>query len=519
MTCALYRNNVKDISQRDKISELLVRTKYNLTLSTGQRRYGGPPPHWEGPPPGSGESKFCSQIHIGKLARTIFEDILVPVLETCGRIYQLRIMVNPLTGENKGFAFADFFTKEEAQKFIDNFNEKPLRDGELPITAKLTIPNCRIFVGGFATNKCKEEVERELSVLFENATDVKAFPSTHEKKRNRGYAFITFSNHNDANQARKKLRTGKIQVFNQVVRDADWAENVDPSDDGDVRLKTIFVRFGTSPISEETLKSLFEPYGKVIQLDKLQEYAFIELETEEAALNAINGLNNKEVEGITLLVSHAKSNKDGAKRRKYMHMGRDNQDFNTYHRDSRRYRHPERNPRAPYRSSPHRSPDGYFYEEQYSYYPERYPRCKPQPYMDSYANEASYSRYPPNPYIQPLADMRQGIEYGYPEAPHQPYNPHIALDQPNHKSDNSQSRNVNWGHGAAPLAHPYNQNPSYMGPSRFQAPPSQYQPQYAPSPYTPTLSQVPPTTHNPSDSTYSQSTNKSPRPPGNIKYW
>lgn len=42
----------------------------------GQRRYGGPPPDWNGPPPERG-----SEIFVGKLPRDLFEDELVPLCE------------------------------------------------------------------------------------------------------------------------------------------------------------------------------------------------------------------------------------------------------------------------------------------------------------------------------------------------------------------------------------------------------------------------------------------------------
>ena len=33
---------------------ILDRTGYSLDVTTGQRKYGGPPPNWDGSPPGSG---------------------------------------------------------------------------------------------------------------------------------------------------------------------------------------------------------------------------------------------------------------------------------------------------------------------------------------------------------------------------------------------------------------------------------------------------------------------------------
>ena len=38
----------------EKVKEILERTGYKLDVTTGQRKYGGPPPDWEGEPPGNG---------------------------------------------------------------------------------------------------------------------------------------------------------------------------------------------------------------------------------------------------------------------------------------------------------------------------------------------------------------------------------------------------------------------------------------------------------------------------------
>ena len=38
----------------ENLKAILARTGYTLDVTTGQRKYGGPPPKWEGPPPGPG---------------------------------------------------------------------------------------------------------------------------------------------------------------------------------------------------------------------------------------------------------------------------------------------------------------------------------------------------------------------------------------------------------------------------------------------------------------------------------
>ena len=46
------------LADEAKIRALLEKTGYTLDITSGQRKYGGPPPNWEGPAPGTG-SEVC----------------------------------------------------------------------------------------------------------------------------------------------------------------------------------------------------------------------------------------------------------------------------------------------------------------------------------------------------------------------------------------------------------------------------------------------------------------------------
>ena len=79
-----------------QVRAILERTGYKLDVTTGQRKYGGPPPNWEGDPPGNGCEVFC-----GKIPRDLYEDELIPLFEKCGTIWDLRLMMDPMTGLNR----------------------------------------------------------------------------------------------------------------------------------------------------------------------------------------------------------------------------------------------------------------------------------------------------------------------------------------------------------------------------------------------------------------------------------
>jgi hypothetical protein len=44
------------------LQSILERTGYSLDVTTGQRKYGGPPPGWDGPTPGNGCEVSCAFI-------------------------------------------------------------------------------------------------------------------------------------------------------------------------------------------------------------------------------------------------------------------------------------------------------------------------------------------------------------------------------------------------------------------------------------------------------------------------
>uniref|UniRef100_A0A8C4W3T6 RRM domain-containing protein n=2 Tax=Gopherus evgoodei TaxID=1825980 RepID=A0A8C4W3T6_9SAUR len=100
---------------------LIQRTGYSLIQENGQRKYGGPPPGWDAPPPERG----C-EIFIGKLPRDLFEDELIPLCEKIGKIYEMRMMMD-FNGNNRGYAFVTFSNKQEAKNAIKQLNNYEIR--------------------------------------------------------------------------------------------------------------------------------------------------------------------------------------------------------------------------------------------------------------------------------------------------------------------------------------------------------------------------------------------------------
>uniref|UniRef100_UPI0009B2F954 heterogeneous nuclear ribonucleoprotein Q-like n=1 Tax=Monopterus albus TaxID=43700 RepID=UPI0009B2F954 len=268
-----------------KIKELLDRTTYTLDVTTGQRKYGGPPPEsvYTGAQPTVG-----TEIFVGKIPRDLFEDELVPLFEKAGPIWDLRLMMDPLSGLNRGYAFVTFCTKEAAQEAVKLCNNHEIRPGK-HIGVCISVANNRLFVGSIPKSKTKEQIVEEFAKVTEGLSDVILYHQPDDKKKNRGFCFLEYEDHKTAAQARRRLMSGKVKVWGNVVT-VEWADPIeDPDPEVMAKVKVLFVRNLANGVTEEILEKSFSQFGKLERVKKLKDYAFIHFEERDGAVKSRGG--------------------------------------------------------------------------------------------------------------------------------------------------------------------------------------------------------------------------------------
>ncbi|XP_030643887.1 RNA-binding protein 47 [Chanos chanos] len=279
---------------------LMERTGYGMVQENGQRKY-GPPPGWQGPPPPRG----C-EIFVGKIPRDVYEDELVPVFETVGRIYEMRLMMD-FDGKNRGYAFVMYTQKHEAKRAVRELNNYEVRPGRL-LGVCGSVDNCRLFIGGIPKTKKREEILEEVSKVTEGVLDVIVYASAADKMKNRGFAFVEYESHRAAAMARRKLMPGRIQLWGHQIA-VDWAEpEIDVDEDIMETVKILYVRNLMMETSEETLRQTFSQFnpGCVERVKKIRDYAFVHFISRDDAVVAMENLNGTEIEGSCIEVTLAK---------------------------------------------------------------------------------------------------------------------------------------------------------------------------------------------------------------------
>lgn len=292
----------------DKIKAILERTGYTLDVTTGQRKYGGPPPNWEGGTPGNGCEVFC-----GKIPKDMFEDELIPLFEKCGKIWDLRLMMDPMTGTNRGYAFVTFTSRDAASNAVRDLNDYEIRKGK-KIGVTISFNNHRLFVGNIPKNRDRDELLEEFAKYAPGLMEVIIYSSPDDKKKNRGFCFLEYESHKAASLAKRRLGTGRIKVWGCDII-VDWADPQEEPDEQTMsKVKVLYVRNLTQDTSEEKLKESFEQFGKVERVKKIKDYAFIHFEDRDHAVNAMKELDGKDLGGSNLEVSLAKPPSDKKKK-------------------------------------------------------------------------------------------------------------------------------------------------------------------------------------------------------------
>jgi len=292
----------------EKIRAILDRTGYTLDVTTGQRKYGGPPPNWEGTTPGTGCEVFC-----GKIPKDMYEDELIPLFEKCGNVWDLRLMMDPMSGLNRGYAFITFTTRDEAMEAVRQFNDYEIRKGK-KLGVTISFNNHRLFVGNIPKNRDKEELLEEFGKHAPGLREVIIYSSPDDKKKNRGFCFLEYESHKCASLAKRRLGTGRIKVWSCDII-VDWADpQEEPDDDTMSKVRVLYCRNLTSQVTEDDLRECFQVHGKIERVKKIKDYAFIHFEERDQAVNAMKELSGKDLGGAGLEISLAKPPSDKKKK-------------------------------------------------------------------------------------------------------------------------------------------------------------------------------------------------------------
>ncbi|NXR68149.1 DND1 protein, partial [Rhadina sibilatrix] len=189
-------------------------TGIELVQINGQRHYGGPPPGWEGGPPPAG-----TEVYIAKLPQDVYENTLIPLFESVGKLYQFRLMMT-FSGLNRGFAYARYASLQDARRAIATFHRFQLRQG-CAIVVCWSTQKRELLVNGLPASVSQQELEARLQAVTEGIRSVTLHASPGQTQAK--LAVLKYRSHKTAALAKKALMEGNVRLGKEGMR-VDWLD-------------------------------------------------------------------------------------------------------------------------------------------------------------------------------------------------------------------------------------------------------------------------------------------------------
>ncbi|KAL9260965.1 Heterogeneous nuclear ribonucleoprotein Q-like protein [Drosera capensis] len=244
------------------------------------------------------------EVFVGGLDHEVEEEDLRKAFEKVGDVVEVRLLKDPVTGKNRGFAFVRFATKEQASRALAEMMNPVIRGKRCGTAA--SEGNDTLFVGNICNTWTKEAIKQKLKDYGVEAIEhITLVQDPRHEGLSRGFCFIQFSCHADAMIAYKRLQKPDV-ILGHLERTAKvaFAEPLrEPDPEVMSKVKSVFVD-GLPPYwDEDRVREHFKSYGEIERITlarnmptaKRKDFGFVDFTTHEAALACIQDVNSKEL--------------------------------------------------------------------------------------------------------------------------------------------------------------------------------------------------------------------------------
>ncbi|GMH00377.1 hypothetical protein Nepgr_002216 [Nepenthes gracilis] len=254
-----------------------------------------------------------SEVFIGGLPKDSSEEDLRELCEPIGEIHEVRLIKNKDTGENKGYAFVAFTSKEDAQNAVEELKNKEFKGKFL--RCSLSESKYRLFVGNIPKIWSEDQFKKIIHKVGPGAEIIDLKQDALNLGRNRGFGFIEYYNNACADHARQKMCNGNFKLDGNTPT-VTWADPKAAPDHSAAasQVKALYIKNIPDSATPEQLKELFQRHGEVTKVvlppakggQGKGNFGFIHFAERSSALKAVKDTEKYEIDGEVLDVTMAK---------------------------------------------------------------------------------------------------------------------------------------------------------------------------------------------------------------------
>ncbi|TQD98176.1 hypothetical protein C1H46_016196 [Malus baccata] len=179
------------------------------------------------------ERRKCKEfeVFVGGLDKDASEADLRKAFAGVGEVTEVRLMMNPQTKKNKGFAFLRFATVEQARRAVTELKHPVINGKQCGVTPSQDSDT--LFLGNICKTWTKNALREKLKHYgVDSVEDLTVVEDTNNEGMNRGFAFLEFSSRSDAMDAFKRLQKRDIVFGVDRPAKVSFADSfIDPGDE------------------------------------------------------------------------------------------------------------------------------------------------------------------------------------------------------------------------------------------------------------------------------------------------
>ncbi|XP_021950672.1 polyadenylate-binding protein 4-like [Folsomia candida] len=272
-----------------------------------------------------------TSLYVGDLHPDVTEAMLFEKFSQTGPVLSIRVCRDMITRRSLGYAYVNFQQPADAERAMDTMNFDLMKKGRpIRIMWSQRDPSLRKSGVGniFIKNLDKSIDNKDMYDTFSTfGTILSCKVATDEHGNSKGYGFVHFETEEAANKAIDKvngmlLSDKKLYVGRFIPRKEREKELGEKAK----RFTNVYIKNFPDGLGEEKLRDLFESFGKITSYKVMSDetgksrcFGFVAFEDAEAAEEAVNQLNGKEMDGKTVYVGRAqkKNERQQELRRKF----------------------------------------------------------------------------------------------------------------------------------------------------------------------------------------------------------
>ncbi|RZC69265.1 hypothetical protein C5167_032340 [Papaver somniferum] len=242
------------------------------------------------------------EIFVGGLDKDATDEDLKKVFNAVGEVIEVRLMMNPQTKKNKGFAFLRFATVEQAKRAVTEMKSPVVNGKQCGVTP--CQDSDTLFLGNVCKTWTKEALKEKLKYYGIDSIDDLTLVEDKREGRNRGFAFLDFVSHSEAVEAYKRLLKKKAVFGVDRIAKVAFADSfIQPDDAIMAQVKTVFVDGLPASWNEDRVKEHLKKFGEIEKIElarnmpsaKRKDFGFISFCAHDEAVACAEGINNSEL--------------------------------------------------------------------------------------------------------------------------------------------------------------------------------------------------------------------------------